>query len=1364
MSILLDTVKYGFGKRATARHAWRDGFAGICIAAWILLNAATATALGEPGCDSAASDAEIASDICPTAAPMTDAVEGWFTVIQVRMRAAAPAATLNVACTTNADCDDAVFCNGEEPCDVDGICQPGVTPMCDDGVGCTADGCNAASDECVHFPFDPICDDTLACNGVEICSALFDCLEGAPLDCDDGVACTADSCDEATFGCEHLVDDTVCDDDQLCNGAESCDAQLDCQPGVAPAVGDGVACTTDSCDEDIDAVVHAPDDAACDDGSFCTGAETCDATLGCQVGAPPDCDDRIACTVDSCNADLSACTHVTDDAFCDDGQFCNGLELCNALTDCEPGTAPPVDDGIACTADGCNEISDTIVHTASDAACDDDMACNGIETCDPQVGCVAGAGLDCDDGIACTADSCDDAQGCLHTPVDAVCKDDMFCNGVEFCDPTFGCLAGTLADCSDGIECTIDECEEIADECIHTSDDPVCDNGTFCDGSESCDALLGCSLGSLPSCDDGVACTADSCDSLSDACAHSPGDASCDDGQFCNGVEACVLVVGCASGVAPSQDDGVGCTLDSCDESSDTILHSANDLSCDDGLFCNGSETCDAELDCQPGTPPAGSDGVACTVDSCDESIDAFLHTPDDTACNDDLSCNGAETCDAEQGCLAGQPPDCDDAIACTLDACNEDIDACSHALNDDLCHDGNQCTDEQCVTGQGCVSTPNSSPCDDGNECTSNDQCAQGVCAGVGMTCDDGNPCTTDSCDLVAGCGHTPNALACDDANACTVGDVCSGGACTGGAPLECGDGNPCTTDSCVLVNGCGHAPNALACDDGNACTTGDVCSGGSCTGGSSFNCDDNNPCTTDTCDLASGCAHTPNALACDDTNACTVGDVCSGGACTGGSPLDCADANPCTTDACNTEVGCTHDPNSLLCNDGNACTAGDVCSAGTCTAGSALDCSDSNACTADSCDAGAGCQHTTQVCDDADPCTVDNCNPALGCDSTPLDCSLLDTECEHGICDPTSGVCVAEPCEECCDDSNACTADEHQQDGSCTHEPVDCDDLDACTLDTCDQVSGCAHATVNCDDGVSCTLDACSPASGCTHAGSDAFCDDGLFCNGAEVCDVQSGCSPGVPVPCNDGDTCTMDTCDETTDDCRFDPQPDPAPGCGGNVCTPAGSIDIIDFESFAEGAIVQSASTGGGLGPIAVTGTNPRFPATNTAVIFDSSCPGGCSGGDSDLGTPSLSYGGPGVGHVSGCGTACANDRPYGKILIVDEHMTDLDDDGLVDDPDDQGDEPVSFEFDFAAIDPVTIHHVVFIDIEASETAPTVELFDADGLLLGSFAVIPCGDNGLVLLDLPDVSGVSRMRINLYGSGAVAEIALSAEDCPE
>jgi len=48
---------------------------------------------------------------------------------------------------------------------------------------------------------------------------------------------------------------------------------------------------------------------------------------------------------------------------------------------------------------------------------------------------------------------------------------------------------------------------------------------------------------------------------------------------------------------------------------------------------------------------------------------------------------------------------------------------------------------------------------------------------------------------------------------------------------PLDCDDGNPCTTESCDPDLGCVYAnDDGAVCSDGDPCTTSDVCSGGQC------------------------------------------------------------------------------------------------------------------------------------------------------------------------------------------------------------------------------------------------------------------------------------------------------------------------------------------------------------------------------------------------------------------------------------------------------------------------------------------------------------------------------------------------------
>ncbi len=214
-------------------------------------------------------------------------------------------------------------------------------------------------------------------------------------------------------------------------------------------------------------------------------------------------------------------------------------------------------------------------------------------------------------------------------------------------------------------------------------------------------------------------------------------------------------------------------------------------------------------------------------------------------------------------------------------------------------------------------------------------DHCANGTCqpGTEPLNCNDGNPCTTDSCDPAAGCTHGNSNEECSDGNVCTVGDHCADGACQPGAEtLSCDDDNVCTTDSCDPTKGCVHGSSNDECDDGNACTEGDHCGGGKCLPGAPVDCDDGNVCTVDTCDPATGCAHGNSNEECDDGSKCTLVDVCVDGVCVGSGTPTCVDGNPCTDDTCDPEKGCVYLPNSLPCNDGDGCTLEDTCVQGQC------------------------------------------------------------------------------------------------------------------------------------------------------------------------------------------------------------------------------------------------------------------------------------------------------------------------------------------------------------------------------------------------------------------------------------------------
>jgi hypothetical protein len=147
--------------------------------------------------------------------------------------------------------------------------------------------------------------------------------------------------------------------------------------------------------------------------------------------------------------------------------------------------------------------------------------------------------------VAALADDCTD---------DADCNNGDWCDGAETCGTNGVCQAGTPPDCSDGVSCTVDSCDEIADQCASIPSNGLCDNGAWCDGAEICDAVLNCVAGTAPDCSDAVDCTADSCDEVNDVCVNEPQDVLCDNGKFCDGEETCDELLGCQTGAYPCTD------------------------------------------------------------------------------------------------------------------------------------------------------------------------------------------------------------------------------------------------------------------------------------------------------------------------------------------------------------------------------------------------------------------------------------------------------------------------------------------------------------------------------------------------------------------------------------------------------------------------------------------------------------------------------------------------------------------------------------------------------------------------------------------------------------------------------------------
>ncbi|HAN32717.1 MAG TPA: hypothetical protein DCQ06_14080, partial [Myxococcales bacterium] len=100
-------------------------------------------------------------------------------------------------------------------------------------------------------------------------------------------------------------------------------------------------------------------------------------------------------------------------------------------------------------------------------------------------------------------------------------------------------------------------------------------------------------------------------------------------------------------------------------------------------------------------------------------------------------------------------------------------------------------------------------------------------------LNCSDDDPCTTDKCDASKGCQNSAIAKgkACEDGALCETGGTCNAsGKCVGGKP-KCTNGGPCVQAICETLSGaCLPKGDGAACDDGDKCTSGEICTQGKC------------------------------------------------------------------------------------------------------------------------------------------------------------------------------------------------------------------------------------------------------------------------------------------------------------------------------------------------------------------------------------------------------------------------------------------------------------------------------------------------------------------------------------------------------
>ena len=871
-----------------------------------------------------------------------------------------------------------------------------------------------------------------------------------------------------------------------------------------------------------------------------------------------DCQDKLGdpdpCHVWSCATGTcdGSSTPAKAGTACDDGKACSAGDKCDAAGACQAGT----DANYGKDKDG--KTNTCLLCLCANNA---DGTCANITTA---------SNTKCDDGNACTSgDSCQAGGVCL--------------GAAKLCDdPTTTCYNNTC-DAATG------QCGKVAKA---SADGLFCDDGNACTSDEKC-ATGDCAGGSTVVCNDNSPCTTDACDKVK-GCVFTPvaipvgTTVACDDNDKCTDNDVCLKSGSCKGTDVTKSQQLAACQLVTCDPATGTLTPSAapNGTVCDDGDVCTKIDICTNQK-CS-GTTLVCNDGNPCTDDVCDPK-----------KCSPGTS--GAQVCGQ---CVATKKIDgdvCDDGNKCTSgDACTSG--ACSGLPTD--CDDKNTCTNDSCLPGSGCLHTPvtTSAFCDDGDNCTIVDKCIGTTCKGSAKDCTDTDACTSDACDptlpSATNCTHLKFDGPCNDGDNCTSNDLCASGKCAG-TKADCNDGNPCTNDLCDSIKGCQHIPLAggTKCDDGLGCTQNDYCDAGKCTQLPADNkcnsCNSNADCTKyndqDFCNGTIKCIDSYKGKVCDTDqatvvkcdatkdNSCTkntcnpdngvcgivkfnAGTSCSGdkclanaqcdglGACKGVA-LNCDDNNACTTDSCDSTIGCKHAAvaDATKCDDGSKCTPTDTCLAGKCVG-------DQNTC---GCTTNAQCAgfDDGNLCNGVLTCQQAFCKPDA---TTVVTCGKLTNTCQDNVCTPASGICspVAKVDNVACDDSDACTLSETCQTGICkSNTQANCDDGNPCTTDFCDPAFGCDHAplaaggvcndnndcttndscktgscvgvALNCDDNNQCTADTCAKKGGCAHA-----LDDTLTCTDGDPCSAPDHCKDGVclssALNCDDNNSCTIDACD--------------------------------------------------------------------------------------------------------------------------------------------------------------------------------------------------------------------------------------------
>jgi len=1058
-----------------------------------------------------------------------------------------------------------------EPCNTDEECSA--------GVGDIGDKCVARDDGQGSFCGGD-CSTGVACpDGYECLDIDFGAGGGIKQQCVplDGIGeCT---CTDAAIAREASTNCTTSNDFGTCDGVRICGAE---------------GLTSCSAAEPVAEICDEPDND-CDGETDEEGAEGCLTYFKDfdSDGFGVETDSKCLCAPDIVYKAVEA-------GDCDDGKAQIGpgqLELCNEIDDdCDEEIDE--EDALGCKdyfADAdkddwgdeddlkCLCIPDEVHNSKKPGDCDDEdpitypaapETCSGKDTnCDGQVAPEGTPG--CQDYYL---DADDDGFG---SPSDKKC----------LCAPDAPYAATENTDCNDNVAAIAPEADEFCDLV-----DNDCDGAT--DEADAIDCVVyfkDADKDAFGNPDD-TQClcgpTGAYTSLVADDCNDALASISPDSPEACNNVDDdCDLAVdeadasGCEIFYKDSDEDGFGTEDFACLCDAEAPYTATQQGDCDDELdelapdkpeLCNDGG---ADNDCDGLTDEEGAQG--CITYFLDSDADGYGTETSKCLCaptgsfNAELSGDCADndkqvSPKATEVCDAGVDNDCDgltdeaDAIQC--ETFYEDLDKDGFGVE----------ASSKCLCGPTfpyLAGKPGD--CKDGNEDINPDaleQCGDGVnnnCNGQADE-EDALGCTTFFQDVdgdefgvlgtekclcaAAGQWTASKGGDCDDKEllifpgaecapavcegaTLTSANICTGaGVCEGGVTAPCPGGFKCSIDNQTCKDNCVADKE---CIDGNFCVAG-KCSGKKPDGSQCF---DDTQCVAGTCN---------NGFCCSAPD---------GQTCCGGSDQHCSDNNGCTIDTCNDAFQCQHiSDEGAVCKDPscdqNTFTAAFTCTAGVCLGGGdQSECNGDDPCKVYSCtlagcaedDANKGTLCIPQSCEGSTVTAATSCNTEGECAS-----GGFSSPCAGGFkCADAFGCLTSCLADADCQSTHYCADAQclpKKGDGSPCNEKKECQNAFCNNGFCCSGGECCGGKDSDCDDGSTCTTDSCLPTFTCVHQNNSSQCQPGS-CKGLSYTQPKF-CSAGlcstevVTEWCGGNNKCLVYNC-TAVDGCVEGPLP------VGNVC---------------------------------------------------------------------------------------------------------------------------------------------------------------------------------------------------------------------